>query len=59
MRVQRVLWFILVLIAIVWGFVTGVAFAKDVWLQPTTGVFGTLAVLVLAATVYTMGSQKR
>lgn len=41
---------VLVLMATVWSFATGIAFARDTWLDPGVMLFGMLGTIVLAIT---------
>jgi hypothetical protein len=49
---ERVIWFGLVILGLIWGFFTALSFYRvSFWLRPATAVFGVLGILVLCATV--------
>jgi hypothetical protein len=59
-RIERRIWTGLVVLALVWGCVTGLSFTvPDFAVDPLTATFGCLATLVLVGTVWTHVRSRR
>lgn len=59
MNHERRVWLSLVVLALIWGIMTGLTMAvESFWLDPYTAVFGCLATGVLAATTRTHGRRR-
>lgn len=46
-------WIFLISLALLWGFLSGLSFAQDMWLDPGVAIFGMLGIGVITASVYT------
>ncbi|MGM1016782.1 MAG: hypothetical protein ACQEW8_04510 [Actinomycetota bacterium] len=58
-RAYRGLWFSLLILALAWGVVSGIALATSALLSPSAVLMGFFAVLVLGATLFVAGSRDR
>lgn len=57
-KFHRVMWYVLVVLAEVIGFFTGLAFGKiDFWIAPATGLMAMGMVIVLAETLYRLSKR--
>lgn len=60
-RMQRadVIWIFVVALALVWGFLSGLAFGRDSWLNPVTALFGMLGIGVITASLYLQRKERK